>query len=136
MAKKKRKIKFSKGEVRGTVKFPIKKALILLLCTAAAMAVYYLAANLGYSLVMPIYVIGAGALFVIYYFLNRGLMKIPKPEELTDEMTKDEKEAFIAEAKLRKKKSEWLLYAFVAIVFTLAADLTYLFVTLNLGLSL
>lgn len=131
----KRKNKNTKNINNEKKKFPKKKAIILGIGILCSMLAYYALASVTAS-VMPIYTVCAAVVFVIYFALNKGVMTVPKPENLSSELTKSEKEKLIAEIKAVKKKTEILLYIFLSLSFTLLCDLIYLFVTINLGFKI
>jgi hypothetical protein len=110
---------------------PEKKALMwrLLLHCVIILAIYFILVALHFEYIFHIYV-GVGAVlglsFVIY---NRGFAaKGITPEMLPDSMTPTEKLEYIEAAKLRLKKSRWMLTALIPIILAIACDMFYLFV--------
>lgn len=110
---------------------PEKKALMwrLLLHCVIILAIYFILVALHFEYIFHIYV-GVGAVlglsFVIY---NRGFAaKGITPEMLPDSMTLTEKQEYIEAAKLRLKKSRWMLTVLIPIILAIACDMFYLFV--------
>ena len=110
---------------------PEKKALMwrLLLHCVIILAIYFILVALHFEYIFHIYV-GVGAVlglsFVIY---NRGFAaKGITPEMLPDSMTPIEKQEYIEAAKLRLKKSRWMLTVLIPIILAIACDMFYLFV--------
>lgn len=110
---------------------PEKKALMwrLLLHCVIILAIYFILVALHFEYIFHIYV-GVGAVlglsFVIY---NRGFAaKGITPEMLPDSMTPMEKQEYIEAAKLRLKKSRWMLTVLIPIILAIACDMFYLFV--------
>ena len=110
---------------------PEKKALMwrLLLHCVIILAIYFILVALHFEYIFHIYV-GVGAVlglsFVIY---NRGFAaKGITPEMLPDSMTPMEKQEYIEAAKLRLKKSRWMLTVLIPIILAIACDMLYLFV--------
>ena len=104
-------------------------ALLLLLNTALAIALYFILIYLGIWFMPPIY-LAVGAVFALVFIIyNRGFYaKNAKPEELPNTMTKEEKLAYIQDGKDRLNRSRWMLTVILPIVLTLACDLIYLYI--------
>ena len=110
---------------------PEKKALMwrLLLHCVIILAIYFILVAIHFEYIFHIYA-GVGAVlglsFVIY---NRGFAaKGITPEMLPDSMTPLEKQKYIEDAKLRLKKSRWMLTVLIPIILAIACDMFYLFV--------
>lgn len=110
---------------------PEKKAMMwrLLLHCVIILAIYFILVAFHFEYIFHIYV-GVGAVlglsFVIY---NRGFAaKGITPEMLPDSMTPTEKQEYIEAAKLRLKKSRWMLTVLIPIILAIACDMFYLFV--------
>ena len=134
--KKRKKKSFPVGEVKGKRPFPIKRALLLLLVTALIFTVYEVMIALEIAAAVHIYWIGLGVLAVIYIAINRGSFKPITYDDLSDELTKGEKDEIIRQQSRRLEKSRPILYVILGIIFTLLFDTAYLYATINLGLKL
>ena len=107
-------------------KLPFKKLGILVGLFALSTALYYALALNGYQIVCPIYIVLSGILFVAYFIMNKGIMAVPSRERLVDSMTEDEKDEFLAEVIANKKRSEPVLYVFIAVLLTVLFDYVYI----------
>ena len=116
-------------------KFPVKRALILLLVTALIFAAYQVMIALEFIAAVHIYWIGLAVFAMIYIAVNRGTFRPISHDDLSDELTNEEKNAIINEQARRFEKSRPILYIIIAILFTLLFDTAYLFATNNLGLK-
>jgi uncharacterized membrane protein len=106
-------------------KLPLKKLGGVIGLFALSTALYYAFASAGYGIVYPAYVLLAAVLFVTYFAMNRGLMSIPTKDRLSDSMTEEEKDEFLAEVKATKKRTEPILYLFIAVLLTILCDSLY-----------
>ena len=110
---------------------PEKKTLvrILLINCVLVMAIYFILVAVHFEYIFHIYV-GVGAAlglgFVIY---NRGFAaRGVTAEMLPDTMTPQQKQEYLDLARLRLKKSRWMLTLLIPILLTIALDMFYLFV--------
>lgn len=64
--------------------------------------------------------------YLVYnrFFYRHGLTK----EQLSDEWSDEEKEAFLADAALRMQKSKWMLTVIIPLLFTFLIDSLQLFI--------
>ena len=96
--------------------------------TIATFAIYRLGTQLLIGAIFWIYVVIASALALSYLIYNRGLSRRGVTiEMLPDTMTKKEKEEFIADAKIREKRSKWMLALLIPFIFTFLFDAVDLF---------
>jgi hypothetical protein len=116
--------------------FPRKKALVLLLSFLGFFTFYQVGVYCEWLWVLHAYAISAGVLALVYGFWNRGVFRIPTPEQLPDTWSKAEKEAFIEGIVSRRKRSSILLYFLIPLILSLVFDMFYLFLTLTLGMDL
>lgn len=90
--------------------------------------IYFLVAT-KFPYVFYVYVAVALIFGSIYVLYNRGFAaKGITPEMLPDTMSASQKEKFIEDAKLRLRKSRWMLLILFPTVFTVGCDMFYLFV--------
>ncbi len=142
MSKKKKKHRKKSKAVKSAPRkrifegFPTRKVLTLLLSFAVFMLIYQIGVYFELMFMLHIYCTAAGALIVIYSFMNRGMFSLPKKEQLPCEWGDEEKESFIAEQKARRERSSVLLYFIIPIILTVAFDMIYLLLTVNLGLNI
>lgn len=109
---------------------PEKKQLFwqMLFNCAAFAAIYFLIAP-KFPYIFYVYVSVAVIVGFVYVVYNRGFSaKGVTPEMLPDTMSLAEKEAFIENAKMRLRKSNWMLTVIFPAIFTLGCDMFYLFV--------
>jgi len=116
--------------------FPKKKVLIFLGILLPVFAFYQISLAVGWNWIIHVYSIAAGVLAAAYVIYNRGVFSVPKEDELSDDMTKEEKLALIETVRTRKAKSAVLLYALAPILVTVTYDVIYLYLTVTLGMSL
>ena len=107
-----------------------KKLMLYLLCNSVLLfAIYFLlAVKFQFLYITYIYLaVGAvGALYFVVY--NRGFVgKDITPDMLPDTMSLSEKQRFIEESKARLHKSRWILTILIPIIFTILADIVYVF---------
>lgn len=99
----------------------IKKALILLSISMVAYAVLKVFLTLGYLFVFIIFELLAAIPVIVYVIIVRGRMgKLPRPEELPDSWSEEEKYRFLETEKQRKKDGQiylYLAFPFIAAVF-------------------
>ena len=134
--KKKKKKQVAVSEVKKKKPFPVKRALILLGITAVIFAAYQVMIALEIAAVIHIYWIGLCVLAMLYIALNRGSFRPLTHDDLSDELTNEEKDDIINAQARRFEKSRPLLYIIIAIIFTLLFDTAYLYATMNLGLKI
>ena len=116
--------------------FPRKKALILFLAFLGFFTFYQVGVYLMWLWVLHAYAIAAGVLALAYGLWNRGVFRVPKPEELPHEWSKAEKEAFLAGIVTRKKRSSILLYFLIPLILSIVLDMFYLLLTVTMGVNL
>ena len=77
-------------------------------------------------LLYMVLLLGFSLAYIIYnrLFLRHGIT----PEELPDTMTAAEKEAYIADGRLRIQKSKWMLTVIIPLLFTFLIDAVDLFI--------
>lgn len=114
----------SDTEAQEKKKLPIGLALILAVNTVIVFSVYHLLVNFKYfEIVLIIYMVILSVSMLSYVIYNRGFSrKGLTPEMLPDDMTPEEKEAFILDGKTRLKKSKWLLTVIFPFLFTFGFD--------------
>ena len=123
--KKRRASSLNKSEKRQKKSIPVKKLVSIVALFAISTALYYAFASAGYGIVYPIYVTLAGILIIAYFIMNKGLVTVPDRSQLSDDMTDAEKDEFLAEIKENKRRSEPILYVFLAITLTVLCDTLY-----------
>lgn len=100
-----------------------------MLFNCAAFPVIYFLVATKFPYIFYVYVAVAIIVGFAYVIYNRGLSaKGITPEMLPDTMSASEKEKFIADAKLRLRKSRWMLLILFPTVFSVGCDMFYLFV--------
>lgn len=94
------------------------------------LAVYYFAINFEFfRFVMWGYMIALAVLVLAYIIYNKGMyLKGVTEEMLPDTMTPEEKRALIDGAKLRLKRSRWMLVFIIGFIVTFAVEAMLLFV--------
>lgn len=94
------------------------------------LAVYYFAINFEFfRFVMWGYMIALAALVIAYIIYNKGMyLKGVTEDMLPDTMSLEEKRALIDGAKLRLKRSRWMLVFIIGFVVTFAVEAMLLFV--------
>lgn len=133
--KKKKKKQVAVTEVKKKKKFPVKRALILLFVTALIFIAYQIMIALEFAAAVHIYWIGLAVFAMVYIAINRGTFRPISQDDLSDELTNEEKNEIINEQARRLKISRPILYIIIGILFTLLFDTAYLFATNNLGLK-
>ncbi len=138
MAKHKRKKKkqVTTTETKKKKPFPKKRAWTLLGITALIFTAYQVMIALEFAAAVHIYWIGLAVIAMAYIAINRGSFRPLSEDDLSDELTKEEKIEIINAQARRFEKSRPLLYIIIGIIFTLLFDTAYLFATMNLGLKL
>ncbi|MBQ1255475.1 MAG: hypothetical protein IIX91_06775 [Clostridia bacterium] len=109
---------------------PEKKKLFwqMLFNCAAFTVIYFLIARI-FPYIGYVYVAIAAIFGLVYVIYNRGFSgKGVTPEMLPDTMSLSQKEAFIEDAKLRLRKSNWMLTIIFPTIFTIGCDMFYLHV--------
>ncbi|MCR4683362.1 MAG: hypothetical protein K5647_08540 [Clostridiales bacterium] len=108
-----------------------RKLLTLLVACVLSSAVYFWAASVE-TLWKPAiigFLVSASVIFIVYFAVNRGMTELNiTPDMISDTLTPDEKTALIEHAKERKKKTQWMLYIFIALITPVMIDLMRLFV--------
>ncbi len=109
-----------------------KQAYLLIVNSVILLFLYFAAASIYIPIVsvaVPIlYWVAFGAFLIAYLIYNRGFTR----KGLTVDMlpptwTKQEKEDYLAAAKMRQDKSRWMLTVIIPLLVTIAADAIYLF---------
>ena len=116
--------------------FPWKKALLLLLSLAFFFSAYQIALMYYQGWILHVYCISAGLLAVLYLVLNRGMLSVPDAASLPDEWDAAQKKAFLHDVRERRRRSSVILYFLIPLILTVLYDMIYLFLTLNMGLSI
>ena len=132
--KKKKKKQAAVTEVKKKP-FPKKRVFALIGITALIFTAYQVMIALEFAPAVHIYWIGLGVIAMVYIAVNRGSFRPLTYDDLSDELTKEEKDAVINAQAARFEKSRPLLYVIIGIIFTLLFDTAYLFATINLGLK-
>ncbi len=106
-----------------------KQLALLLLCnTALIVALYFVLASLGIWFIMPIYILAAAILGMIFIIYNRGFSaKGATPDQLPDSMSREEKRAYLDAAADRLERSKWMLTLLLPILVAIACDMIYLY---------
>ena len=109
---------------------PEKKRLVWqMLFNCVAFAVIYFLIATKFPYIVYVYTAVAVILGFIYVIYNRGFSaKGITPEMLPDTMSASEKERYLEDAKLRLRKSNWMLLILFPTIFTVGCDMFYLFV--------
>ena len=108
-----------------------RKLLILLLACVLSSAVYFWTASVEtlWKAAIIGFLVAASVVFIVYFAVNRGMTELNiTPDMISDTLTPDEKIALIENAKERKKKTQWMLYLFIALITPVMIDLMRLFV--------
>ena len=132
--KKKKKKQTAVTEVKKKP-FPKKRVFALIGITALIFTAYQVMIAIEFAPAVHIYWIGLGVIAMVYIAVNRGSFRPLTYDDLSDELTKEEKDAVINSQAARFEKSRPLLYVIIGIIFTLLFDTAYLFATINLGLK-
>lgn len=104
---------------------PVRKLATVVALFALSTALYYAFASAGHGIVYPIYVTVAAVLIVTYFIMNKGVVGNPDRDSLSDGMTEEEKDDFLRQIKENKRRSEPVLYVFLAITLTVLCDTVY-----------
>ncbi len=134
--KKKKKKQVSVTEAKKKKPFPKKRAFALFGITALIFTIYQVMIALEFEAAVHIYWIGLGVIAVVYVAINRGAFRPLTRDDLSDDLTENEKDEIIRMQARRFEKSRPLLYIIIGIIFTLLFDTAYLYATLNLGLKI
>lgn len=126
----------SKKQKKEKKPFPWKKVLILLGLTVVFFSFYRIAMYFFWEWVLHAYCIAAGILALAYVLWNRGIFTVPASADLPDGWSDTEKAAFIRDQSKRKKQSAILLYLLIPLIATVVFDMIYLFLEINMGLTL
>lgn len=116
-------------------KFPVKRALTLLLSTLAAFALYEAVlvieerAGLSFSIITPVYYIAVTLLFCAIFFLNRGFSKAPVTAEalIEDGVAPEDADALCEKLNRQKNVAKALMMILVPLIFAVLLDVIYLF---------
>ena len=114
-----------KSDKRQKKKLPVKKLISVVALFAVSTALYYALASAGYGIIYPAYVTAAGILIIVYFIMNKGIVSMPERDRLSEDMTEAEKDLFLEEIKANKRRSEPVLYVFLAITLTVLFDTVY-----------
>ncbi len=133
--KKKKKKQVAVTESKKKKPFPKKRAFALLGITAVIFIIYQVMIALEFTAAIHIYAIGLGLLAMAYIAINRGSFRPLTYDDLSDELTKAEKDEIIAQQARRFERSRPILYVIIGIIFTLLFDTAYIYATVNLGLK-
>ena len=116
-------------------KIKIKKAIFLLGISLIAFTVLKILLEFGHLWAFVLFELLGGIPIIIYVVIVRGRMgKIPRPEELPDNWSEDEKMVFIATEKQRKKDGQIYIYiAFPFIAAVLIGFITEFYVPMLFG---
>lgn len=134
--KKKKKKQVNLTEQKTKKPFPKKRAFVLLCVTALIFAIYQVMLALEIEAALHIYWIGLGVISIAYIIANRGSFRPLTKDDLSDDLTENEKDEIIRIQARRFEKSRPLLYIIIGMIFTLLFDTAYLYATLNLGLKI
>lgn len=109
-----------------------KTAILLIVNTLAAIAVYFTCAALGFYSIFTVYfVLGVVFLFA-YVIYNRGfVLKGATPEMMDDSLSMEEKVARIEEAQRRMKASRWMLTVIIPLLVSIIVDFLYVYVLVD-----
>ena len=108
-----------------------RKLLTLLVACVLSSAVYFWAASVEtlWKAAIIGFLVAASVVFIVYFAVNRGMTELNiTPDMISDTLTPDEKTALIENAKERKKKTQWMLFLFIALITPVMIDLMRLFV--------
>ena len=117
-------------------KFPLKKALLLLISLIVFFSIYQIASYFYVEWIIHVYCIAAGVLAFTYVVMNRGMLSKPERDRLPDDWSEAKKNIFLAEQEKRRKKSSVLLYFLIPIIMTVLFDMIYIYLTINMGIKL
>lgn len=123
------------GEVKAKLKsFNWKKAILILLTTAAAFSVYEALIAVpalrigGIPIIMPVYFITVTALILAIIFLNHGFSTKPvTPDMLSGLGTDEELEAACIKLNRQKKTAKRLMLVLIPFLMSIFFDIIYLF---------
>lgn len=80
------------------------------------------------TVVVVSYVIATTILAAAFIIMNKGISNdIPTKEQLSDNMSNEEKEMFISDLIESKRKAKKILLVLIPLIFTLLFDMIYLF---------
>ena len=116
-------------------KKPPVRLLLVTVATVAAVLGFYIAAvrlaafgRVASQVFYWLYYAGLLGLVLAYICCNRGLVfRIPAREELPQDWTEERKDAFLAKAAERKKRTRFLLVGVLALLVTFIYDMIGLF---------
>ena len=109
-----------------------KLAILLLVNTLAAVALYFTCVGLGFYSIFTVYFVLGVAFLFAYIIFNRGFsLKGAVPEMLDDSLTLDEKIAKIEEAQRRMKCSRWMLTVIIPLIASILVDFLYVYVLVD-----
>lgn len=141
MAKQKKKKKksqsteHSKTMLVAKKKFPLKRALLILLSTLVAFVLYESVitveqnARLGYSIIMPVYFGIIAVLLCAIIVLNRGFSNKPFTVEMlcTNGVAAEDAEEICNKLNAQKKLAKKLMFFLLPILLSVLLDIIYLF---------
>ncbi len=117
-------------------RIPKKKLLLLLLSLLVFFSIYQIAIHFRAGWILHVYCISAGALAIAYIAINRGMLSPPDRDRLPDDWSEEKKETFLQEQLVRRRRSSVLLYFLIPIILSVVYDMIYIYLTVNMGLSL
>lgn len=125
--------KLDKNEVKKAQKRVITFAFILVLSAVSYALYYYLTSGaMGYSVAnatMWVYFSLLCAFLLLYVILNRAFVLQKRTvSELAKSMERAEAERLIEEASERAKKTKWMVFVIVPLIFTFMLDMLNLFI--------
>lgn len=128
MKKYKRKKTNTPAPVKEKKPFNFKLLLILLLATVVIFGIYRIFIALEIAAIMWIYMGLTCALFIAYFYINRGMSNKPTPiDDLPEEWSAVQKTEFLAEEAARKKKAKYIFILLLPFLFTFFFDIVELF---------
>lgn len=117
-------------------KFPIKKALTVFALVTVSFCFYQVMIYFEQIWIMHAYWIGVLLTAAAYIVINRGVFKVPKSSDISNELLDSEKDELIALIIKRRNMSMPVLYVLISLLFPLLYDTVYLFLTLDMGLKI
>ena len=90
----------------------------------ALAALYYILLAMEIKLVTPILYIGAAVLFLVFFFVNRGLSNtVPTAAQLPDTWSEDKKADYIEEDIARKAVAKKIMFILAPVLLLVAVDI-------------
>ena len=132
--KKKAKKALPAEEAAPQKQFPVKRALLTVLCTVLSVVFFMLTATnplLGTTVGLWVTALYWAALFgfaIAYIIYNRGFVRnMVTREELSDRYTEEQKDAVFRSRDERKEKSRWMTLVLFVLAVTILLDMINLF---------